>query len=188
MAQAHPRAFLPQAQALAGLRLDVEEPALSDLIHHARGAQGDLLAVLSEQDASRSLEGDLSAHKAEFLALAMALFQADQPRTIARCSHLREPFDPTIQRLVDLTTGWASCGCREQIRTPRPDDGRCNVCDEPPPDGVLHQARLTAGPTHIFRADVCGLCWDWIEPLYRAPAAAGRADRSRWPYRRRRRR
>jgi hypothetical protein len=170
MAQAHPQTFLPQADGLIGLGRDLDDPALSELVDRRRAAQHDVLAAASEQDRTRTQRGDPAAHAAQFLALTMALLEAADARTIAHCSHLSDPPDPTVHRLVDLTTGWASCGCREQIRTPRPDDGRCNVCDDPPADGVLYEARLTGGPMHTFRVDVCTPCWEWIEPLYRPGA------------------
>jgi hypothetical protein len=172
MARAHPEQFLALSEELATVEVDAGEPTLAQAIRRARSRQRDLLAAAAELDTTKSRHGDPSLHCARFLALSVALFEAEQALATSCCAHLTLPADPGLHVVADLTTGWASCGCGERVSRPRPDDGSCNLCGEMPKPDVLYEVRLTAGPVRTFRADICQRCWDWVEPLY-AEGASG---------------
>jgi hypothetical protein len=161
MAQNHPREFLSTAEALAGLSVPLSTGAVA-AVDQARAAQRDLMAKAGQRPPVRRTTA--TPPQTEFLALTIACLEARAARTLAHCSHLQSTFDLVSVR-VDLTTGWVSCGCPEQIARPRRPDGLCNLCARPP-ETLFYETLLTVGPLQTYRADLCSDCWNWISPLY----------------------
>ena len=170
MAQQHPRAFLAEAEAIAQLPAHLTGAGVA-AVDQGRAAQRDLMG---DDDPLRPVQrASPIPHAAEFLALSMSCLEAMHARTVGHCRHVREPYDLATHLVVDLTIGWVSCGCRQRPRRPRQPEPLCNLCARSPGEGMLYEAMLTVGPLHTFRAEVCGECWDWIQPLYDSRRSIG---------------
>lgn len=124
-------------------------------IDQAQAAQKEMLARCMTAETATPCR---STDKLSRTALTLALFAAVDRRAVECCSHIDEDYAGHV--VVDLTRGWAYCGCRERRRVGLPGDSRCDLCAQD--SATFVEAALAPVKGITFFGCFCARCEPWI--------------------------